>query len=66
MAARERVAFAVPVGLSVEEVRYSPEGLEVTLRRSKADQEEAGHTKAIPYAGTPACAPCARSGPGWT
>jgi len=45
------------VGLEVEDVRFSAEGLEVTLRRSKTDQDGAGHVKALPYAATPSLCP---------
>jgi integrase len=45
------------VGLGVEDLRFTPEGLEVTLRRSKTDQEGAGHTKALPYAANPSLCP---------
>lgn len=45
------------VALTVADVRLLAEGLEVTLRRSKTDQDGAGHVKALPYAGTPALCP---------
>lgn len=37
------------VGLDVQDVRYVAEGLEVTLRRSKTDQEGAGRVLGLPY-----------------
>jgi len=43
--------------LLVEDVVFLPQGLELTLRRSKTDQEGAGSTKAIPYAQGAACCP---------
>lgn len=45
------------VGLDVRDVRFVAEGLLVTLRRSKTDQEGAGMEKGIPYAGNPALCP---------
>lgn len=45
------------VGLSVEDLKFTSEGLEITLRRSKTDQEGAGHTKGLPYAATPNLCP---------
>ncbi len=45
------------VSLAVGDVRFTSEGLEVTLRRSKTDQDGAGHVKALPYSGTPALCP---------
>ena len=37
------------VALNVEDLREDPEGLRVTVRRSKVDQEGAGFEKAIPH-----------------
>lgn len=45
------------VSLTVEDVAFVTEGLEVTLRRSKTDQEGKGTLKAIAYAGSPAVCP---------
>jgi integrase len=45
------------VGLDVGDLERSDEGLVVTLRRSKADQEGHGATKGIPYASTPGACP---------
>jgi len=45
------------VGLEVRDVRFGKEGLTVTLRRSKTDQEGAGRTVALPYSGTPDACP---------
>jgi integrase len=39
------------VGLNLEDVRLVPEGVRITVRKSKTDQESAGHTKDINYAG---------------
>jgi len=43
------------VGLSVEQLRWHPEGLVITLPRSKTDQTGAGLRKAIPYGTAPLC-----------
>jgi integrase len=43
------------VGLDVEDVAFVPDGLLVTLRRSKTDQEGAGRKVGIPYGRTRAC-----------
>jgi len=45
------------VGLDVADVVEGPEGLTVTLRRSKTDQEGAGRTVGIPYGSNPATCP---------
>lgn len=45
------------VGLSVGDVSFTSEGLEVTVRRSKTDQEGRGSLKALPYSGTPDVCP---------
>lgn len=45
------------VALTVADLAFTAEGLAVTLRRSKTDQEGAGRTVAIPYAGNPAACP---------
>lgn len=37
------------VSLNVADVRFAPEGLEITLRRSKTDQEGAGRLLGLPY-----------------
>ena len=44
------------VSLEVEHVAWEPEGIEITLPRSKTDQEGKGISKAIPY-GDKACCP---------
>lgn len=43
------------VGLDVTDVAFVPDGLLVTLRRSKTDQEGVGRTVGIPYGRTRAC-----------
>lgn len=45
------------VGLDVEDIRPTSEGLVVTLRYSKTDQEGAGEEKALPYGANPATCP---------
>jgi integrase len=40
------------VALAVADVKFTPEGLEVCLRRSKTDQEGAGRKIGIPYGST--------------
>lgn len=45
------------VGLDVEDFRPTSEGLVVTLRHSKTDQEGAGEEKALPYGTNPATCP---------
>ena len=45
------------VALDVEDVAFVPEGLEVTIRRSKTDQEAEGTTLGLPFASDPACCP---------
>jgi site-specific recombinase XerD len=45
------------VGLDVADVRPTADGLVVTLRRSKTDQEGAGREVGIPYGSTPATCP---------
>jgi integrase len=45
------------VGLDVADVEFTSEGLEVTLRRSKTDQEGAGRKIGIPYGSTPGTCP---------
>jgi integrase len=45
------------VGLDVGDVRPTADGLIVTLRRSKTDQEGAGREVGIPYGSTPATCP---------
>src|SRR5690606_20779575 len=45
------------VALTVADVAHSEEGLTVTLRRSKTDQEGKGRKVAIPYSGTPDACP---------
>jgi integrase len=45
------------VGLDVGDVRQTGDGLVVTLRRSKTDQEGQGREVGIPYGSTPATCP---------
>lgn len=45
------------VGLDVADVRETADGLEVTLRRSKTDQEGAGRVVGLPFGSTPATCP---------
>jgi len=45
------------VGLAVEDLAFTAEGLAVTVRRSKTDQEGEGRTVAIPFSGTPEACP---------
>ena len=43
--------------LEVRDVAFSPEGVTVTLRRSKTDQEGRGRLVALPYSSTPEVCP---------
>jgi len=45
------------VGLDVEDLEFRDEGLVVTIRRSKTDQEGAGRLAGIPFGSTPATCP---------
>jgi integrase len=45
------------VGLDVDDLAFCPEGLRVTLRRSKTDQEGSGRTVGIPTSTDPAMCP---------
>jgi integrase len=45
------------VGLHVEDVAFVREGIRLTVRRSKTDQEARGVVKGVPYAGDPAVCP---------
>ncbi len=45
------------VGLDVSDLAWTGDGLEITLRRSKTDQEGAGRKVGVPYGGTPATCP---------
>lgn len=45
------------VALDVRDVRFVAEGLLVTVRRSKTDQEGEGMEKGLPFAGNPAACP---------
>jgi len=45
------------VGLAVSDLVFGPQGLVVTLRRSKTDQEGAGRVVAIPHSVDPAACP---------
>lgn len=44
------------VNLLVDDLKWSADGVTVTVRRSKTDQRGAGHTKAIPYIKDALCA----------
>lgn len=52
------------VALTVADVRFAHEGLIVTLRRSKTDQEGQGTTRGITYGSNPATCPV-RALQGW-
>lgn len=45
------------VSLDVEDLKFTDDGLEVVLRRSKTDQEGEGRKLGIPYGGTPLTCP---------
>lgn len=45
------------VTLEVTDLRLTAEGFEVTIRRSKIDQEGEGHKLGVPYGSTPATCP---------
>jgi integrase len=45
------------VALELGDLSFASDGLSVTLRRSKTDQEGAGRVVGIPYGGTPATCP---------
>jgi len=45
------------VGLDAEDLQFTHDGLRVTLRRSKTDQEGEGRLVGIPYGSTPATCP---------
>lgn len=45
------------VGLDLDDLRFTADGLIVTLRRSKTDQEGQGRAIGIPYGATPATCP---------
>lgn len=45
------------VGLDVADLHFGTDGLTVTIRRSKTDQEGAGQKVGIPYGSTPATCP---------
>jgi len=48
------------VGLDIEDLRLGPDGLELTLDRSKTDQEGKGARLGVPYGSRPeTCVPCA-------
>lgn len=44
-------------GLQVSDLQFTNDGLVITLRRSKTDQEGEGHSKGIPYGSTPSTCP---------
>jgi len=45
------------VGLEIRDVAFTTDGVEVTLRRSKTDQEGRGRLVALPYSGAPEVCP---------
>jgi integrase len=45
------------VALDIRDVNFAPEGLEVTLRRSKTDQEGVGRKIGLPYGSNPSTCP---------
>jgi len=45
------------VGLDIEDCAFGKDGLTVTLRRSKTDQDGAGRTIGIPYGSNPETCP---------
>lgn len=45
------------VGLEIRDVVFTTDGVEVTLRRSKTDQEGRGRVVALPYSGSPEVCP---------
>jgi integrase len=45
------------VGLDIADVNFAPEGLEITLRRSKTDQEGEGRKIGLPYGSNPSTCP---------
>jgi integrase len=45
------------VALTVSDATFTPDGLELRIRRSKTDQEGRGRLVAIPYSGTPDLCP---------
>lgn len=45
------------VGLNVEDLRFEPDGLVVTIRASKTDQERAGVDLGLPFGSDPATCP---------
>lgn len=45
------------VGLDVEDLAFTADGLEVTLRRSKTDQEGEGQKRGVPFGGDPLTCP---------
>ena len=47
------------VGLDIEDCAFGKDGLTVTLRRSKTDQDGQGRKIGIPYGSNPETAPCA-------
>jgi len=52
------------VGLNVEDINDIPDGLVVTIRRSKTDQEGLGHQIGVPYGSNPQTCPV-RALRGW-
>lgn len=45
------------VGLEIRDVAFTADGLEITLRRSKTDQEGRGRLVALPFSGSPEMCP---------
>jgi integrase len=44
-------------GLTLDDIQFTNDGLVITLRHSKTDQEGAGYVKGIPYGSTPSTCP---------
>jgi integrase len=44
-------------GLTLDDIQFTNDGLVITLRHSKTDQEGEGYVKGIPYGSTPATCP---------
>ena len=53
------------VGLDIDDVIEVPNGLTITLRRSKTDQEGRGHTIGLPFGANPELARSLPGGHGW-
>src|SRR2546426_855931 len=44
-------------GMTLDDIQFTNDGLVITLRHSKTDQEGEGYDKGIPYGSTPATCP---------